>query len=148
MSPSHAGKSASSSKKKKSVTTGVLDFLHSALPRKELLKLYMEDGRGQFVCRAVLQQLLPVSQQVVMRLQCTGGIFPVAGVQVWTCISKKQQGLMLKELHKWAIIQDYADSDANNGGEREPNYRSRIAARQFKAADFPGTSHFSPAPPR
>ena len=92
--------------KSKKATTGVLDFLQSSLPRKTLQELYMEKTRGQFVCRAVLQQLSDVSQQVVMRLQCTGDSFPAAGVEVWTSLSARQHEAMLQELRKWAIIKE------------------------------------------
>ena len=37
--------------------------------------------------------------------------------------------------------------DVNKGDEYEPNYRSRLVARQLKATDFSGTSYFAPAPP-
>ena len=37
--------------------------------------------------------------------------------------------------------------DVNKGDEQEPNYRSRLVARQLKATDFSGKSYFAPAPP-
>ena len=37
--------------------------------------------------------------------------------------------------------------DVNKGDEHEPNYRSRLVARQLKATDFSGKSYFAPAPP-
>ena len=37
--------------------------------------------------------------------------------------------------------------DVNEGDEDEPNYRSRLVARQLKATDFSGKSYFAPAPP-
>ena len=37
--------------------------------------------------------------------------------------------------------------DVNKGDEEEPNYRSRLVARQLKATDFSGKSYFAPAPP-
>ena len=37
--------------------------------------------------------------------------------------------------------------DVNKGDEHEPNYRSRLVARQLKATDLSGKSYFAPAPP-
>ena len=37
--------------------------------------------------------------------------------------------------------------DTNKGDEAEPNYRSRLVARQLKACDSSGASYFAPAPP-
>ena len=37
--------------------------------------------------------------------------------------------------------------DTNKGDETEPNYRSRLVARQLKAFDSSGASYFAPAPP-
>ena len=36
--------------------------------------------------------------------------------------------------------------DVNKGDEDDPNYRSRLVARQLKATDFSGKSYFAPAP--
>ena len=37
--------------------------------------------------------------------------------------------------------------DVNKGDEQNPNYRSRLVARQMKAHDHSGVSYFAPAPP-
>ena len=37
--------------------------------------------------------------------------------------------------------------DANKGDEQNPNYRSRLVARQLKATDRSGESYCAPAPP-
>ena len=37
--------------------------------------------------------------------------------------------------------------DTNKADEEEPNYRSRLVARQLKACDSSGASYFAPAPP-
>ena len=37
--------------------------------------------------------------------------------------------------------------DVNEGDEVEPNYRSRLEARQLEATDTSGNSYFAPAPP-
>ena len=37
--------------------------------------------------------------------------------------------------------------DVNKGDDLEPNYRSRLVARQMKALDRSGSSYFAPAPP-
>ena len=88
-------------------TAGVLDFLRRAIPRDKLLELFVEPDRGRFVCRAVLQQLSELAQQVVIRLTCTAGSFPAAGVQVWTSLSATQQDLLFWELYEWAILKDH-----------------------------------------
>jgi transcription initiation factor TFIIH subunit 4 len=70
------------------------------------LDLYTEESRGRFVCRAVLQQLSETAQQVVVRLSCTGGAFPAAGVQVWARPGRYER--IVAELYRWALIQDSA----------------------------------------
>lgn len=100
--------SNSPSKKKKPVvrTTGVLDFLQKT-SRSQLEQLYVEPTYGRFVCKSIFQNLNSVSQQIVLRLSCTGNTFPRAGVKVWTSISDSAHEALLSELHQWAIIQDY-----------------------------------------
>ena len=66
-------------KKNGAQTNGVLDYLRTAIPRSNLLDLYTDETRGRFVCRAILQQLSDVGQQIVMRLACCGGSFPLGG---------------------------------------------------------------------
>lgn len=82
-------------------STGVLDYLRSSLPRSILLKLYADEARGRFVCRAILQTLSQVSQQVVMRLLACGATFPKASIQVWT---KNVDLDYLKDLYTWGIL--------------------------------------------
>jgi transcription initiation factor TFIIH subunit 4 len=101
-------------KRKKVSTNGVLDYLRTALPRSNLLELYTDETRGRFVCRAILQQLSDVGQQIVMRLACCGGSFPlggqvgVQGVRDW--VNQKQKlPQLLKELKKWGIIEKDGD---------------------------------------
>lgn len=91
-------------------STGLLNYLQTALPREALEGLYQEETRGQFVCRAVLQQLPLAAQQIVVRLQCTGGDFPIDGVKVWTSLNPKQFERMIKEMQKWDILK----TDAGN----------------------------------
>ncbi|KAI2491075.1 Transcription factor Tfb2 [Fragilaria crotonensis] len=101
-------------KKKRISTSGVLDYLRTALPRSNLLELYIDESRGRFVCRAILQQLSDVGQQIVMRLACCGGSFPlggqagVQGVSDWVHQKQKLPHL-LKELKKWGIIEKNGD---------------------------------------
>lgn len=92
-------------------TSGVLEYLQSVLPTSTLRQLYTdEEGaktrRGPFVCRAVLQQLSSVSQQVVVRLSCTGGQFSRPGVQAW--IRNGERGLqkVLGELKQWGVLEE------------------------------------------
>jgi transcription initiation factor TFIIH subunit 4 len=108
-------------KRKKVSTNGVLDYLRTALPRETLLDLYADEARGRFVCRAILQQLSDVGQQIVMRLSCCGGSFPIGsqpkvpGVRDWVH-QKQKLPQLLKELKKWGIIQsDKAEDIALTG---------------------------------
>lgn len=113
-------------KKKKSSqsqsTNGVLDYLRTTLPRSTLLELYADEERGRFVCRAILQQLSDVGQQIIMRLTCCGGTFPLGGdgsgsgsgsghgVRDWVN-QKHKLPQLLKELKKWAIIHSNKTGD-------------------------------------
>ena len=91
-------------KKNRKATHGVMDFLQNALSKSSLLTLYTEETRGRFICRAVLQRLSPIAQQVVVRLSSCGGSFPKAGVQVWISGGKPKCHQVLEELHRWAIV--------------------------------------------
>lgn len=95
-------------------TYGLLDYMYQTLSRKTLQSLYMDDNKGQYVCRAVLQQLNRLYQQIIIRLNCTGGSFLLSNISQWTCsMNQQQMNSMLKELHKWAIIQDYSSNNNN-----------------------------------
>lgn len=62
----------------------VMDFLHTSLPRSSLLELYDDPASGRFVCQAVFQRLPQTSQQIIVRLMCTGdGKFPMSMVKLW-----------------------------------------------------------------
>jgi Transcription factor Tfb2 len=98
-------------KHKKTATQGVMDFLQNVLSKTALLQLYTEETRGRFVCRAVLQQLSPVAQQVVVRLSACGGSFPEKSVQLWIALGtaeshtkKSRFDQVLTELQRWAIV--------------------------------------------
>ena len=97
-------------------TSGVLEYLQKSLPKATLRQLYVdkEDSKirqGPFVCRAVLQQLSPVAQQIVSRLACTGGRFDRHGVRAWI---HQPQGRgkpsllqrVLQEMVQWAILEE------------------------------------------
>lgn len=129
-SPPSSGPSSASPASKKPVknatkTTGVMDYLRQSLSREALLGLYSDEKRGKYVCRAVLQRLPETSQQIIVRLSCTGGQFTLGMIRIWlkgfnnasssndddgnsfgqtqTPISKlltKQ----LNELYHWAIV--------------------------------------------
>jgi transcription initiation factor TFIIH subunit 4 len=98
------------------LTTGVLDYLRTALPRETLLELYVDESRGRFVCRAILQQLSDVAQQIVMRLTACGGSFPLGdqsgepGIRDWVR-NKNKLPQLLQELTKWAIIESEKTED-------------------------------------
>ena len=85
---------------------GVLEYLQTTLPSQALQSLYQEPSRGQFLCRAVLQQLSGPAQQMVLRLQCcTGGAsFSKPGVQAWTTASPSQLEHMLRDMQRWGIV--------------------------------------------
>lgn len=116
--PSPAPASAASSKDPIAATSGVLEYLQSVVPASTLRQLYVDEKdtsqRGPFVCRAVLQQLSSVAQQVVVRLSCTGGKFPKAGIHVWINQHDHQHKRktnrpmhkVLNELKRWAIIEE------------------------------------------
>jgi Transcription factor Tfb2/Transcription factor Tfb2 (p52) C-terminal domain len=134
------GGGGSSSKKSSSstastTTNGLLEYLQVSLPRKALLILYIEENRGRFVVRAILQQLNQISQQIIMRLHCTGGSFPLSGIQLWivqstsnnSTIQSDIQNVLLKDLYKWAIIQEYAtDGDITLTDEFSTGLRSSL----------------------
>ena len=100
-------------KKNRKATTGVLDFLQNALSKSSLQQLYTDESRGRFICRAVLQQLSPVAQQVVVRLSSCGGTFPAAGVQVW--IAGNNYASIMAELQNWAILSADSAADGESG---------------------------------
>ena len=87
-------------------TSSVLEFLKTRVDKETLLQLYVDEQRGAFVCRAVSQQLSLPAQQVLMRLQCTGGSFPLASVSVWFVqgVALLNQ-VVLPELRQWSMIQ-------------------------------------------
>lgn len=115
-------------------TSGVLEYLQCAVPPATLRLLYVDEEeakirRGPFVCRAVLQRLSAVAQQVVVRLSCTDGEFPRSGVQIWihqshphnheeqsqtrqnnsssnNAHARNSLPRVLQELKRWAIIED------------------------------------------
>ena len=112
-----------------SKTTGVMDYLRQSLSREALLGLYSDEKRGRYVCRAVLQRLPETSQQIIVRLSCTGGEFSIAMIRVWLKgfnigggdgpISKlltKQ----LNELYHWAIVTEKQGSPKTDAANAKP----------------------------
>jgi len=97
-------------------TVGLMEYLQTSLPRETLLELYEDELRGRFVCRAVLQRLPASHQQVVVRLACCGGSFPVAALHTWLKTSKtpaEQQQRFLAELYPWAIVESAKAGDGS-----------------------------------
>uniref|UniRef100_A0A7S1V039 General transcription factor IIH subunit 4 n=1 Tax=Grammatophora oceanica TaxID=210454 RepID=A0A7S1V039_9STRA len=90
--------------------SGVLEYLRNSIPKETLAELYRDEARGRFVCRSVLQQLSDVGQQIVMRLACCGGTFPVKTMKDWVT-QKEGLNALLKDLHKWGILQVAADQN-------------------------------------
>ena len=110
-------------KSRKAVNTnGVMDFLQNALSKNALLQLYMEETRGRFICRAVLQKLSPVSQQVVVRLAACGGSFSASGVRIWIAGGERHYTKMMEELQQWAILkqegEEEGDGSSNNNNKK------------------------------
>lgn len=78
--------------------------------------LYADDKRGRYVCRAVLQRLPETSQQIIVRLSCTGGEFPLSLIRIWlkgidesSSSSSPMSRLLARQLHdmyQWAILTD------------------------------------------
>lgn len=88
-----------------------MEYLQSHLPRATLLELYKDEGRGRYVCRAVLQRLPETSQQVIIRLSCCGGSFPKSALNVWTKYKNPARVLKdIDQLYQWATIQAPASS--------------------------------------
>ena len=110
--------SGSTAKKKRKgshkKTCGVLDYIRNAIPRSTLLRLYSTTNRGQYACRAILQQLPAISRQIIARLHCAGGMFPSRSVcNVWLSNNASiNHNILLHELYAWAIIEeDWSDDD-------------------------------------
>lgn len=98
-------------------TNGVMDYLQHVVSRDALLQLYQEQNRGKYICRAVLQRLSQISQQVVVRLATCGGSFSSNGIQIWIIGGSKMYIKILHELNKWAII-----IPPNNNNAKEEEY--------------------------
>ena len=137
-------------------TRGVLDYLRLKIPKATLLQLYLDEQRGPFVCRAIVQQLNLPSQQILMRLQCTGGSFPLAAVKLWLVNGDKvlTQNI-LPELRQWAIIKeeenvDDADAAAtasekkqnNNKASGETSRGKKMSPKQPQQAELTMTDEF------
>ena len=107
-------------------TTGIMDYLQKAVSRPEMLGLYSDATRGQFACRAVLQQLPETSQQIVVRLSCTGGEFPMALVSSWFRTSSTSSAShyvrlmkMLEQLYQWAILVEKPGKKGDDGDKEK-----------------------------
>lgn len=82
-----------------------MEYLQTSLANEALRELYLDEGRGLYICRAVLQQLPETSQQVVVRLTCCGGQFPKSLVGIW-CNSKFWGTRQINEMVQWGIIEN------------------------------------------
>jgi transcription initiation factor TFIIH subunit 4 len=101
-------------------TCGVLDYIRHAIPRSTLLRLYSTTNRGQYACRAILQQLPAITRQIIARLHCAGGMFPSHSVcNIWLSNhSSINHNMMLHELYTWAIIEeDWSDDKKSQNPE-------------------------------
>lgn len=90
-----------------STASGVMAYLQTSLPKESLLQLYLDPGRGRYICRAVLQELPMTSQQVVVRLVCCGGSFARNLVDIWC--GKYWGPKQIAEMVKWAILKQPPD---------------------------------------
>lgn len=91
-------------------TNGLLDYLQSVLPKDKLQELFVDPNLGQFVVKAVLQQLDRTVQQIVVRLRCTGGSF--SSVHVWLK-DPQQYEHIVTEMDKWGILAEPSNHDGN-----------------------------------
>jgi len=118
-------KTASSPKRSKASSaaalssSGVLDYIvqtSSSSAIDTLLPLYSHPLHGKYVVQAVLcHECSKLSQQVVLRLHCTGpqGSVEASVLQVWlkeqhqkttTLPKHSRTSILLQELQKWAIV--------------------------------------------
>ena len=109
-----------------------MDYLRQSLSREALLGLYSDEKRGKYVCRAVLQRLPETSQQIVVRLSCTGGEFSIAMIRVWlkgfslegraSTPMAKLLTKQLNELYHWAIVTEKqgVSNTTDNIGDGSP----------------------------
>ncbi|VEU41948.1 unnamed protein product [Pseudo-nitzschia multistriata] len=106
-------------------TTGVMDYLRQSVSRDSLLGLYSDEKRGRYVCRAVLQRLPETSQQIIVRLSCTGGEFSISNIRIWlkgfnaggaggtsSAAMNKLLSRQLNELYHWAIVTEKQQASA------------------------------------
>eukprot|EP00532_Pseudo-nitzschia_australis_P006407 CAMPEP_0168165764 /NCGR_PEP_ID=MMETSP0139_2-20121125/1658_1 /TAXON_ID=44445 /ORGANISM="Pseudo-nitzschia australis, Strain 10249 10 AB" /LENGTH=604 /DNA_ID=CAMNT_0008082897 /DNA_START=243 /DNA_END=2054 /DNA_ORIENTATION=- len=106
-------------------TTGVMDYLRQSVSRDSLLGLYSDEKRGRYVCRAVLQRLPETSQQIIVRLSCTGGEFSISMIRIWlkgfnvggpggtsSTPMNKFLSRQLNELFHWAIVTEKQHASA------------------------------------
>ncbi|MGK3741374.1 MAG: hypothetical protein ACI90V_008226, partial [Bacillariaceae sp.] len=101
-----------------------MDYLRKSLSRDSLLGLYSDEKRGRYVCRAVLQRLPETSQQIIIRLSCTGGEFSLSMIRIWLKgidVDGKGGGPMsrlltrqLNEMYHWAIVTEKQQQPSNN----------------------------------
>lgn len=156
--PSASGSTATTTKKPAATlkTTGVMDYLRQSLSREALLGLYSDEKRGRYVCRAVLQRLPETSQQIIVRLSCTGGEFSIAMIRVWLkgFNLKGSSGVegdassnpisklltkQLNELYHWAIVTEKqelpntgANADETSPASNPSNDILKLAPEFFK----------------
>jgi len=105
-------------------TTGVMDYLRQSVSRDSLLGLYADERRGRYVCRAVLQRLPETSQQIIIRMSCTGGEFSIAMIRIWlkgftnqaSAQMNKLLTKQLNELYHWAIVTEKQKTTAMAAG--------------------------------
>jgi transcription initiation factor TFIIH subunit 4 len=125
-------------------TTGVLDYLRNAVPRSTLLRLFTTTNRGQYACRAIMQQLPAISKQIILRLHCAGGKFPAHSVcNVWlsSSVSQGKHPVLLHELYSWGIIEEDWIRD-----EKETYPESITLTQSFRIALNETLSSFESSP--
>jgi len=60
----------------------IFEYIES-LPRDSVMKLYGDETRGSYACKAVLQSLPELGRQIIIRIAVCGGKFPRKEVDKW-----------------------------------------------------------------
>ena len=73
----------------------IFDYIET-LPKEIVLKLYGDEDRGKYVCKAVLERLPELARQYVFRLAACGGEFPLKEIDKWHNINGSKEAGMFK----------------------------------------------------
>jgi len=117
-----------------------MDYLRQSVSRDSLLGLYADERRGRYVCRAVLQRLPETSQQIIIRMSCTGGEFSIAMIRIWlkgftnqaSAQMNKLLTKQLNELYHWAIVTEKQKTTAMAAGASSESGILKLTAEFFR----------------